>query len=121
MLPNIPQFAVTMVAIPRPPVCVNVNPCTLRELSHQLRDSGASAIVILENFAMLQEWWTDREHARLRDGRPVGHGAARGPPFAVRHLAKMFHGWLELESAAHHVVHASLEPAAPLRWPVQRI
>ena len=32
--------------------CVNVNPLyTARELAHQLKDSGASTIVILENFA----------------------------------------------------------------------
>jgi acyl-CoA synthetase (AMP-forming)/AMP-acid ligase II len=53
MLPNIPQFAVTMAAILRAGyTCVNVNPLyTARELEHQLKDSGACAIVILENFA----------------------------------------------------------------------
>ena len=53
MLPNVPQFAVTMAAILRAGyTCVNVNPLyTARELEHQLRDSGATAIVILENFA----------------------------------------------------------------------
>ena len=50
MLPNIPQFAVTMAAILRAGyTCVNVNPLyTARELEHQLKDSGATAIVILE-------------------------------------------------------------------------
>jgi len=53
MLPNLPQFAVTMAAILRAGyTCVNVNPLyTPRELEHQLKDSGASIIVILENFA----------------------------------------------------------------------
>src|SRR5256885_11591400 len=53
MLPNIPQFAVAMAAVLRAGyTCVNVNPLyTARELEHQLRDSGATAIVILENFA----------------------------------------------------------------------
>ena len=53
MLPNIPQFAVTMSGILRAGfTCVNVNPLyTARELEHQLKDSGATAIVILENFA----------------------------------------------------------------------
>jgi len=53
MLPNIPQFAVTMAAVLRGGfTCVNVNPLyTARELEHQLKDSGATAIVILENFA----------------------------------------------------------------------
>ena len=53
MLPNVPQFAVTMAAVLRAGyTCVNVNPLyTPRELEHQLKDSGATAIVILENFA----------------------------------------------------------------------
>ncbi|NDF45041.1 MAG: long-chain fatty acid--CoA ligase, partial [Betaproteobacteria bacterium] len=53
MLPNIPQFAVTMSAVLRAGyTCVNVNPLyTARELQHQLNDSGATTIVILENFA----------------------------------------------------------------------
>lgn len=53
MLPNLPQFSVTMAAILRAGyICVNVNPLyTPRELEHQLRDSGATTIVILENFA----------------------------------------------------------------------
>ena len=53
MLPNVPQFAVTMAAVLRAGyTCVNVNPLyTARELEHQLKDSGATAIVILENFA----------------------------------------------------------------------
>src|SRR5512141_2197462 len=58
MLPNIPQFAVTMAAVLRAGyTCVNVNPLyTARELEHQLKDSGATTIVILENFAhTLQE------------------------------------------------------------------
>ena len=47
MLPNVPQFAVTMAGILRAGyTCVNVNPLyTARELEHQLRDSGACAIV----------------------------------------------------------------------------
>jgi long-chain acyl-CoA synthetase len=57
MLPNIPQFAVTMAAVLRAGyTCVNVNPLyTPRELEHQLKDSGATAIVILENFARTLE------------------------------------------------------------------
>ena len=53
MLPNLPQFSVTMAGILRAGfTCVNVNPLyTPRELEHQLRDSGAETIVILENFA----------------------------------------------------------------------
>ncbi len=53
MLPNILQYPVVLCAIFRAGlVAVNVNPLyTARELRHQLEDSGARAIVILENFA----------------------------------------------------------------------
>jgi len=53
MLPNLIQYPVAMAAVLRAGmVVVNVNPLyTPRELEHQLKDSGAEAIVILENFA----------------------------------------------------------------------
>ena len=53
MLPNCLQYPVAMFGTLRAGcTVVNVNPLyTARELEHQLRDSGAEAIVILENFA----------------------------------------------------------------------
>ena len=53
MLPNILQYPVAIVGAFRAGLTiVNTNPLyTPRELEHQLRDSGARAIVILENFA----------------------------------------------------------------------
>ncbi|GKS77780.1 long-chain-fatty-acid--CoA ligase [Acidovorax sp. SUPP950] len=53
MMPNVPQYPVAVAAILRAGfVVVNVNPLyTPRELEHQLKDSGAKAIVIIENFA----------------------------------------------------------------------
>jgi len=53
MLPNVPQYPVAVAGILRAGyVVVNVNPLyTPRELEHQLKDSGAKAIVIIENFA----------------------------------------------------------------------
>jgi long-chain acyl-CoA synthetase len=53
MLPNLLQYPVAMCGIFRAGlVAVNVNPLyTARELRHQLKDSGARCIVILENFA----------------------------------------------------------------------
>ena len=53
MLPNVPQYPVAVAAILRAGlVVVNFNPLyTPRELEHQLKDSGAKAIVIAENFA----------------------------------------------------------------------
>ncbi|TPI14820.1 long-chain fatty acid--CoA ligase [Mesorhizobium sp. B4-1-3] len=53
MMPNVLQYPVAMMGILRAGyTVVNVNPLyTPRELEHQLKDSGAQAIVILENFA----------------------------------------------------------------------
>ena len=53
MLPNLLQYPVAMAAILRAGyIVVNVNPLyTSRELEHQLNDSGAEAIVILDTFA----------------------------------------------------------------------
>ncbi len=57
MMPNVPQYPVAAAAILRAGfVVVNVNPLyTARELEHQLKDSGAKAIVIIENFAATLE------------------------------------------------------------------
>jgi len=95
MLPNLPQFAVTMAAILRAGyTCVNVNPLyTARELEHQLRDSGASAIVILENFAHTLEEVIDKTAVKevviTSLGDLLGFWYGRWLTFAVRHLAKM--------------------------------
>jgi long-chain acyl-CoA synthetase len=53
MMPNVPQYPVAIAAILRAGlVVVNVNPLyTPRELEHQLKDSGAKAILVIENFA----------------------------------------------------------------------
>ncbi|MDO5290338.1 MAG: long-chain-fatty-acid--CoA ligase [Pseudomonadota bacterium] len=53
MMPNVPQYPAAVAAILRAGyVVVNVNPLyTARELEHQLKDSGAKAIIIIENFA----------------------------------------------------------------------
>ena len=57
MLPNILQYPVALCGIFRAGlVVVNVNPLyTARELEHQLSDSGAKCIIILENFAHILE------------------------------------------------------------------
>lgn len=95
MLPNIPQFAVTMAAILRAGyTCVNVNPLyTARELEHQLKDSGATAIVILENFAHTLSEVVNRtpvQHVVVTSmGDLLGFWYGRWITFAVRHLAKM--------------------------------
>ena len=95
MLPNIPQFSVTMAGILRAGyTCVNVNPLyTARELEHQLKDSGATAIVILENFAATLSEVIERtplEHVVVASmGDLLGAVYGRWITFAVRHLARM--------------------------------
>jgi acyl-CoA synthetase (AMP-forming)/AMP-acid ligase II len=95
MLPNIPQFAVTMAGVLRAGyTCVNVNPLyTARELAHQLKDSGATAIVVLENFAhTLEEAIGDTQvkHVVVASlGELLGPWYGRWLTFAVRHLAKL--------------------------------
>ncbi len=95
MLPNLPQFAVTMAAVLRAGyTCVNVNPLyTARELEHQLKDSGATSIVLLENFAHTLA--DVIEHTQVKNIVLTSLGDLLGPiygrwmTFAVRHLAKM--------------------------------
>jgi long-chain acyl-CoA synthetase len=95
MLPNVPQFLVAMAAIVRAGyTVVNVNPLyTARELEHQLKDSGAEAIVILENFATTLEAVIDHtavQHVVVASlGDLLGFWYGRWLSFAVRHLAKM--------------------------------
>ena len=57
MMPNVLQYPVSTAAVLRAGYAVvNVNPLyTPRELEHQLKDSGAEAIVVLENFATTVE------------------------------------------------------------------
>jgi len=95
MMPNLLQYPVAIAAILRAGfVVVNVNPLyTPRELEHQLKDSGARAIVVLENFAhTLSEVIaaTDVRHVVLAS---MGDLLSwwKGPliNFAVRHVKKM--------------------------------
>ena len=67
MMPNVLQYPVAMAAVLRAGyVIVNVNPLyTARELQHQLNDSGAEAIVVLENFATTLQ--------QVLDKTPVKH------------------------------------------------
>lgn len=95
MLPNLPQFPITMVGILRAGfTCVNVNPLyTARELEHQLKDSGATAIVILENFASTLSEVIERtsiKHVVVASaGDQLGFWFGKWLTFAARHLAKL--------------------------------
>lgn len=99
MMPNVLQYPVAVAAVLRAGfIAVNVNPLyTTRELEHQLKDSGAEAIVILENFA------TTLQHAIAETG--IKHvvvasmGDLLGFPkglivnFVVRTVRKMVPAW----------------------------
>jgi long-chain acyl-CoA synthetase len=63
MMPNLLQYPVALFGVLRAGlVVVNVNPqYTASELEHQLKDSGASAIVVLENFAHTLQAVLDRD------------------------------------------------------------
>jgi len=95
MLPNCPQYPVVVAAIWRAGlVVVNINPLfTARELSYQLRDSGAKAIVILENFAHTLEQCIDTtaiEHVVLcAMGDMLGWARGAIVNGVVRHIKKL--------------------------------
>ena len=95
MLPNVPQFPVTMSGVLRAGyTCVNVNPLyTPRELEHQLKDSGATTIVILENFCHTLEEVIGKTQIQqvvvASMGDLLGFWYGSWLTFAVRHLAKM--------------------------------
>ncbi|HWP19102.1 MAG TPA: long-chain-fatty-acid--CoA ligase [Burkholderiaceae bacterium] len=95
MMPNVLQYTIAIPAILRAGyTVVNVNPLyTPRELEHQLKDSGAEAIILLENFAKtLQEVIdaTPIQHVVLASlGDLLGPVKGRLISFAVRHVRKM--------------------------------
>ncbi|HEY2929565.1 long-chain-fatty-acid--CoA ligase [Piscinibacter sp.] len=95
MMPNLPQYMVAIAAVLRAGyTVVNVNPLyTARELEHQLNDSGAEAIVVLENFARTLEDVIDRTQVRhvvlASMGDTLGFWKGVFVNFAVRHLRKM--------------------------------
>ena len=94
MMPNVLQYMIAIAAILRAGmVVVNVNPLyTARELEHQLKDSGAEAIIVLENFAATLEQVVTRTNVRhvvlASMGEMLG---AKGllVNFVVRNVRKM--------------------------------
>jgi long-chain acyl-CoA synthetase len=99
MMPNVPQYPIALAGVLRAGgVVVNVNPLyTPRELEHQLRDSGAEAIVILENFAVtLQQVIakTAVKHVVVASiGDLLGFPKGAIANFAVRRIKKMVPGY----------------------------
>jgi long-chain acyl-CoA synthetase len=95
MMPNLPQYSVAIAAVLRAGCAVvNVNPLyTPRELEHQLNDSGAQAIIVLENFATTLSEVIERtgvRHVVLAGmGDLLGFWKGRFVNFAVRHVKKL--------------------------------
>lgn len=99
MMPNLLQYPVALFGTLRAGcVVVNCNPLyTPRELEHQLKDSGAAAIVIVENFAHVLEQVIARTSVRHAIVTPMGEmiGGLKGAivNFVVRHVKKMVPAW----------------------------
>ncbi|TIO07660.1 MAG: long-chain fatty acid--CoA ligase [Mesorhizobium sp.] len=99
MMPNVLQYPVAMMAVLRAGyIVVNVNPLyTPRELEHQLKDSGAQAIVILENFASTLQAVIARTSVKHVVVAAMGDmlGGLKGTivNFVVRRVKKMVPAW----------------------------
>ncbi len=95
MMPNVLQYPIAIAAVLRAGyVIVNVNPLYKpRELEHQLTDSGAEAIIILENFASTLEKViasTQVKHVIIATMGDLFSGLKGGiVNFVVRHVKKM--------------------------------
>ena len=99
MMPNVLQYPVAVAAVLRTGfIAVNVNPLyTARELEHQLKDSGAEAIIILENFATTLQRVV--AHTGIKHVVVASMGDLLGFPkglivnFVVRTVRKMVPAW----------------------------
>ena len=95
MMPNVLQYPIAIAAVLRAGyTVVNVNPLyTPRELEHQLKDSGAEAIIILENFAHTLEKIISHTQIKIVIVASMGDllGGLKGSlvNFVVRNLKKM--------------------------------
>jgi long-chain acyl-CoA synthetase len=95
MMPNIMQYPVAIMGALRAGlVVVNTNPMyTARELRHQLQDSGAKAIVVIENFADVLEKVIDDvpvEHViTTRVGDMLGFPKGNVINFVLKHVKKV--------------------------------
>ena len=99
MMPNLLQYPVALFGTLRAGcVVVNCNPLyTPRELEHQLKDSGATAIVIVENFASTLQQVIAHSAIEHVIVTPLGEmlGALKGTivNFVIRHVKKMVPPW----------------------------
>jgi long-chain acyl-CoA synthetase len=99
MMPNILQYPVALFGVLRAGmVVVNTNPLyTARELEHQLKDSGAKCIVIVENFAHVLQQVLPRTGLKKVLVTGIGDllGMAKGllVNFVLRHVRKQIPAW----------------------------
>ncbi len=99
MMPNLLQYPVALFAVLRAGmVVVNCNPLyTPRELEHQLNDSGAEAIVILENFAKTLEQVIAKTKVKTvvtsQLGDLLGFPKSLITNFVVKRVKKMVPDW----------------------------
>lgn len=98
MFPNVPQYLIAMFGTLRAGfVVVNTNPLyTARELEHQLQDSGASILVMLENFAHVYQEIADR--GLVKKVVVSSLGESLGPKGVIinlvaRHIKKLIPHW----------------------------
>jgi long-chain acyl-CoA synthetase len=98
MLPNVMQFQIAMMGALRAGlVVVNVNPLyTSRELEYQLKDSGASALIILENFAHVYQKIAQNVSVKKVIVTSLGELIGikgKVVDFVVRHIKKLVPSW----------------------------
>ena len=99
MMPNILQYPVALFGVLRAGmVVVNCNPLyTPRELSHQLSDSGAAAIVVMENFAATLQQVIGNTPVRhvltTRMGDLLGFPKSALVNWVVKHRRKLVPAW----------------------------
>jgi long-chain acyl-CoA synthetase len=99
MMPNVLQYPVCLFGALRAGcVVVNCNPLyTPRELEHQMKDSGAETIVVVENFAHTVQQIVARTSLRHVVVTPMGEllGALKGTlvNLVLRHVRKMVPAW----------------------------
>jgi long-chain acyl-CoA synthetase len=98
MMPNVLQYPVCLFGTMRAGgTVVNVNPLyTARELEHQLNDSGAETIVVVENFAHTLQEVVGRTKVRNVVVTSIGEMLGfKGivVDFVLRHVKKMIHAW----------------------------
>ena len=134
MLPNVLQYPISVAAVLRAGyVVVNVNPLyTARELQHQLSDSGAKAIVIIENFAATLEQClkqTPVEHVvlcamgdrlGLLKGAIVNHVVRKVknlvPPFQLPHAVRFNQALAQGRALTLQPVSTGLDDIAVLQY-----